>query len=177
MTQTSSPVPTEHKSVGTAMALSLGTTLGGVVLFSLGSAQSNDSGGGQAIGMVGALAIAIGPTLGHAYAGATWNGGLGMRLAGTGMAFVGFMTAFMACPLFGPCTAEQQSKADLGGVIAVGGGLLYGAGLVYEIASVPAAVREHNRAAHHDHLSANLTITPIRTPTTTSPGIALVGRF
>ncbi|MDB4959274.1 MAG: hypothetical protein JWO36_6843 [Myxococcales bacterium] len=164
--------PVAEKSESTALALSLGTTLGGVAL--IGIAQSSHGSERDTLSSIGAVAATIGPTLGHAYADDVINGGLGMRLAGTGVVIAGAMVAFSACPIFDPCGPGQQSTKDFGGVLIAGGALLYGAGLVYEIATAPIAAREYNRT---HHASAALTIAPIRTRDGTSPGFAFVGRF
>jgi hypothetical protein len=166
--------PAEYTSPSTALALSLGTTLGGVGLVALGESLGKNSSLGDTMLVAGSLAATIGPSLGHVYAGHTWNGGLGMRLAGGVVVLTGAMVAFSACPLFDPCTGQQKSTADFGGIIAVGGALLYGSGLVYEIATAPAAARENNR---EHSTSVGLTFAPVRSRNGTSPGLALVGRF
>ena len=159
----------------TAFEISLGTTLGGIALIVIGAGVGDHGATGGTIEMVGGIATTVGPSLGHTYAGETWNGGLGLRLIGGTAAVTGAMIAFSACPLFDPCTGSQKSQSDLGGIIAVGGALLYGAGLVYEIGTASAAAREHNA----QHQGASFTMSPIglRTHDGTTPGLGLVGSF
>jgi len=118
------PPPIEDKSPGTALGLSLGVTLAGYATEVAGIASNN-----SALAVTGALAGAIGPTTGHIYAGHTWNTGLATRLAGAGVATVGIVVMFDACPIFG--NTCDHSQADVGGAIAVAGSLAYFGGVIY----------------------------------------------
>lgn len=168
-------VPTgEYKSPGTALLISLGVTAGGYGLVALADAHHSSSGGSNPLATVGAIAALVGPSLGHTYAGRTWNTGLGVRLVGAGSAVLGaVMVVSDSCFLAdGPC--QSNGNADLGGVLLVGGGLLYIGGTIYEIATAYSAAEDYN---HAHHLDAKLTFAPVRTTTGTAPGLAFVGRF
>jgi hypothetical protein len=155
------------KDPDVALALSLGVTAGGYLAVALGSALDHDGSNGIAQGLasVGSIAAIIGPTTGHIYAGDTLNRGLGMRAGGLGLALIGMITIFSACPLFGDSCDE--GTADAGIAILIGGGLLYVGGTIYEIATAPRSARRHN--------AGTLSLAPV--PVHSGAGFALTGRF
>src|ERR1051326_7605697 len=56
----------DYKSPGTALALSLGTTAAGLGVWIAGASANNEG-----VATVGFIAFAVGPTVGHTYAGHT----------------------------------------------------------------------------------------------------------
>ena len=173
------PVPVEvqapPKSVATAMWLSLGTTLGGLVLSAIGSSmQGSASCGngcepGSALSLVGDVAFLVGPSLGHAYAGHTWNTGLAMRVGGL-VSFGLGMIVVLPCAVGG---TGDSGSCTAGVVAATGGAVALLAGTVVEIATVPGAVHDYNRA----HAAPVVTFAPVATPRGLAPGVAIAGRF
>ena len=138
-----------YTSPGVALALSLGTPLAGVALVGAAWASANArTGGGFAaarmLTLAGTLAITLGPTAGHFYAGTTWNTGLKLRLIGLGATLGGFAVAIGACGL-GSRGCDNAGAAGLGALSLLGGAVTYGAGTIYEIATAPGAARAANR--------------------------------
>jgi hypothetical protein len=90
----------------------------------------------------GVLALLVGPTLGHVYAGRTWSAWLGARLIGVAIAAVGTLITLdsrnIDCGGCGPMI--------LGWAI---GGTIFGIATVGEIVSAPSAATDFNRAQEH----------------------------
>ncbi len=164
-----------HKDPTTAVLLSIGVTAGGLGMMVLAAERENQGHEDDltaALNTGGAIAFLAGPTVGHAYAGKTWNTGLGMRIAGLGTSFVGLLVAISECAPFSDSC--NSNGADAGAVIALGGLGLYAAGGIYEIATAGSAANEYN---HAHGLDANVGVVPIRTVQGTTPGFALTGHF
>ena len=166
-------IPTgNYKSPSTALAWSLGLTLGGYGIVALATSTSHgNDGAGSGLAVVGSLMATVGPTAGHIYAGKTWNTGLGMRLLGTGTALLGFVVAFSECPIFSDNC--NQSGADVGIALAIGGVGLYVTGVVYEIATAGSAAREANAENHQ----SEPTVGVVPMVTHDGGGVAVAGRF
>ena len=148
------PDAVDDKSPAVALALSAGTTLAGIGMMAAG--DGNRSAGLTTAGLV---AFAIGPTVGHAYAGHLFNPGLGVRALGAVAGVAGAVT-ILACGL-DEC---HGGSADAGVALLYGGGALIAAGSLYEIVTAPRAATEHNRRLH-------LAIVPAR------GGLGLAGTF
>src|SRR5689334_17631164 len=130
--------PPAEKSPGVALALSGGTTLAGVALL-VAAGQVDGDGSRNAMIGAGSLALAFGPTFGHAYAGDLMNGGLVTRVVGAGVV-AGGVALLLAnnCLLGGQC--DTQINGDIGALMVLGGVATYGIGTVIEIARAPGAV-------------------------------------
>jgi len=132
------PLPSQPMlSPMTGTLLSLGGTAAGFALFALAAKLDN-----SALGSLAGVGIFVGPSLGHIYAGHTWNAGLGVRIASTAVATVGIG---MALSCFWYCSASEQRTADTGGEIAIAGLVGYAAGTIMEIATAGGAVDDANR--------------------------------
>jgi hypothetical protein len=163
----------EVKSPGTALALSLGVTAGGVALAYLAEDLDHDgNGNADALGTLGSIAFFVGPTVGHIYAGNTWNTGLKWRLAGLGVSFGGLVFAFSQCGIFEGCSQSEQDAADVGAAIAIGGVIMYVGGTIYEIATAGRSAREFNLDYSRRRLQLQIAPMPGR-----APGLALAGSF
>jgi hypothetical protein len=153
--------PPSTKSPGVALALSGGTTLAGAALLAAASQVDGDGSRGALIG-VGSLAVALGPTLGHSYAGHTLNTGLVTRLVGAGVAAGGIALLLAdGCLAGGHCGA--RINGDVGALMLIGGAATYGIGTVIEIAGAPGSARRHN---------ASIALAPMG-----GRGLAVAGRF
>lgn len=154
-----------RKTTTTAMWLTLGTTAAGAGLFFLGESLYQTPGcynscyPQQAVAVVGGAAFFVGPSLGHVYAGHTWNAGLGLRLGGIAAFGLGWLA--MAPCFAHPANAGDQSQScQVGGIAVTGGAIATLVGTVYEIASTPDAVHAYNREHGFD---ATLSVAPVRT--------------
>ena len=84
--------------------MSLGFTAGGLGLAVLADREQI-----PALATVGTILFVVGPSTGHTYAGHTWNPGLGARLGGTGMAFLG---ALLIVPCIEGCETARPMQAS-----------------------------------------------------------------
>ncbi|MGE5181949.1 MAG: hypothetical protein ACM31C_07795 [Acidobacteriota bacterium] len=158
--------PVDRKSSGVAIALSFGTTAaGGLMLLAAGHRSGSDPGEGPIV-VAGLAAFAIGPTVGHIYAGRIWSTGLAIRLAGASAGVVG---ATMVLGCVDRC--DHPDQADVGAGLFLAGAAAYGLGMLYEIASADVAARDYN-AAH-----AAVTLAPLRSRDGLIPGLAVAGRW
>lgn len=122
---------------------------------------------GLGLTIAGGGLLAVGPSLGHGYAGQVWTTGLKLRLIGTGIAAAGIGVAVIApsdCPgLSGVCEGQAIGLfAVLGGAIT----FTIGAGLD--------AVRASGAVGASD---TQVSFAPLRTRSGTAPGIVLQTRF
>ncbi|MDB4959273.1 MAG: hypothetical protein JWO36_6842 [Myxococcales bacterium] len=161
-----------YRSPATAVALSLGVTLGGYGMAALGSSLDRHSGSSSpnALTSVGALVGLVGPSVGHLYAGDAWNRGLAIRASGLAAALVGVAVWFSGCPLFGN-HCDHGAEAVGVTLLFVGEGVYIG-GSIYEIATAGRAAREYN-AEHRIHTQISIAPMPIHD----GGGMALIGRF
>ena len=157
------PVSGSYRSPGTALALSLGGTLGSLALVSVASTTENDT-----LGMVGSLGFWLAPSFGHWYAGKGWTKGLSWRLAGGGAATVGLMWFAVDCI---PGCGNDDAHPGL--LLAIGGGVAFFGGVVHDIATAPGAARAHN--ARLEGRVHDLAVRP--TFGGGRAGVALSGRF
>jgi hypothetical protein len=152
--------PASPKSEGTALGLSVGTTLGGVAMLALASGGGESQGGLVAGGL---LALAIGPTLGHAYAGNTWNTGLQVRLASAAFATLGAAIVVKSNCLFGAGCSDGAGA--LGGLMFTIGGVTYLGGTLYEMFTAGESAQKTNE---------RFRLIPA---VSSGPGVSVVGRF
>lgn len=159
------------KDPSTALWLSLGVTLGGCGLIFTGAEVGHEAGGSIAI--VGGIATVFGPTLGHTYAGTSWNPGVAVRLAAFGAVVGGLAIVAGTCRVSGSTQCNSDAET-LGIVLAYGGLAAYVGGSIYEIATAPGAAREYNR---RHLLEMRLRLAPVSARDGLAPGLALAGRF
>jgi len=152
----------DEVSETTALTLSLGGTLLSAGLVTAG--WLDESPGLTGLGVLGAYAA---PSFGHWYSGDYWTRGLGLRLAGTGVAMLGGLVAFTECPPRSDC-----EPSPLGVSLAIGGAAVLVAGAAYDVATAPDAARRHNRRVRE---ARGLIVTP--TFTGRQVGMAVAGRF
>jgi hypothetical protein len=178
------PPRASPKSTAAAVSLALGTTAAGVVMLAIGAnMEKNCFGtctGADTLERFGALAVVVGPSLGHVYAGHTWNAGLGIRLAGMAALGVGVI-AMLPCYVTAsvPAGTGNYSNGNSSATCEIGkAALLLGAtatvvGTLTEIVTSASAVSDYNDA----HSLPAITVTPIRTVSGVAPGLSFVGRF
>jgi hypothetical protein len=161
--------PEDTKSPYLALGLSGGTTLGGIALLEYDH-WKHESNPSYPLIAAGLIAIAVGPTTGHVYAGDSWNTGLKLRLVSVG-------GGVLSLPFFIECIdgeSREHAACDIGGAIAVASALLYGGATLYEIGMAGAAASRHD----HAHAAApSVMLVPLRTRDSTIPALAIGGRF
>jgi hypothetical protein len=121
---------------------------------------------GVGITVGGGVLIGVGPSLGHVYAGDVWTTGLKLRLAGIGIAGAGLVALGFAhggCRQI-VCGSEVASL----GVVMIGAGTFVTGGAL-DVARVGDAARARS--------SMQLSLAPIRTPSSTVLGLAAHGTF
>lgn len=147
------PGPGAYKSESTALWLSAGITLGGLVVSVPGSSSGREA--KFAAGVTGMLAFAIGPTTGHIYAGNTWNTGLKWRLGSLALAIPSLLL------LEGSIGNNDEPDNDViafpAYILFIGSALTYLGATTYEIATAGRSVRRHNRKQAQSVLS----VTPL----------------
>ena len=170
----SSEMPIGSRSPSTALWWSAGTTGAGLALLLAAKVIYPDFPSHSTpldvmlVGSIGALVV--GPTLGHTYAGKTWNRWLGVRLAGLGVVGVGAVVSLALAASV--CHPDGVGCLVLGlGASAVLGGGTYAVGTIGEIATAPSAAHDYNREHHFD---AQLTLAPIQSRTGLAPGVGFV---
>jgi hypothetical protein len=149
------------KSEKKAMTLSLVGTLASLAMFlPFGLREGHDPGGlngGEAIALVGALALPVGPALGYFYTGATGRGflGIGLRLLGiAGMVGGGF-------------GLNGSGEETLMKVFIVGGACVTVASTIYDFATLKKTVRRHNLKAK----SMQMAVAPVVLPKSRTYGL------
>lgn len=162
------PVDTAEVSPTTALGLSIGVTLAGFALGGIGaSLDDNDAPAEVSAGLIvaGAAAAALGPSVGHWYAGDLWSRGLATRLVGATAALGGFALLIDAS-LCEDCAADH---GDLGAVVFGLGVTAIVVGTIDDIVTAPGAARRHNAAGRR------VTVTPTLSPR--QAGLAVAGTF
>lgn len=149
---------TGGKSTNEAFGLSALGTVAGIGFMAIGAHWSSTP-----AGMVGGGLFLVGPTLGHVYAGDTWNTGLAIRLASGAVVLVG---GAFALRCIGECSQSDHNAAAVGAVFASIGVLTYAGATLYEIGTAPEAAARYNRDHHLD-----VTVVP------TGTGLAIAGTF
>lgn len=146
----------DHKSADEALALSGGVTLLSGILVAA-TVEDDDLSPMTAIGLAG---LALGPSLGHVYAGEYLTGGLALRAAGMTVAILGLREGTTCAD--GDCIAKGAVAA------AVLGGAAFAAGIIWDVATAPRAARRWNE--RH-----GLSIAPVVTDD--GAGVTLGGSF
>lgn len=168
-----------HKDAGVAIGLSVGGTAASIGLIAAG-ANMSDRAGGPGLVTAGVLSLIVTPALGEIYSGKYFTPGMGMRLAGGGLAVIGAMEA-LSHLCFGnfdngtstDSSCSSNATPDYFPVTMLGiGAALAVSGTIYDIATAGTAA-EHWNNAHH------LALAPTMIPSTTGPtaGVALGGVF
>jgi hypothetical protein len=163
----------KSKSEGTATMLSVGTTAAGFALIAAAGKQQD---GGGAMGTVGVLALLIGPSAGHIYAGETGHA-VGMTLVrgGAAIAFLaGVLKATMVystsdCFDCGHASGDRDDGVTLMWV----GGLSFVAATVYDIIDAPRAAKRRNAKDRQFSMQPMM----VGTANGPSPGIGFAGKF
>lgn len=157
------PVSGSVKSPSTALALSLGGTIGTFALLGIGGAAENG-----VMSSIGSVGIWVAPSFGHWYAGRGWTTGLKYRIGGAGAIAGGLMWTAIDC-----IGSGCESDFHPGMLLAIGGGVAFFGGIVHDIATAPRAAREHN--ARLEGRVRDVTVRP--TFGSGRAGLALGGRF
>lgn len=162
------------KSEGTATMLSIGTTAAGFALLAASGKQQN---GGEGMGMLGAIALLVGPSAGHIYAGETGHA-VGMTLVRVGAltAFIAGVfqaTTVYAADCLDPCTGYTGDDRDNGATLMWVGGISFVAATVYDIIDAPRAARRRNAKTRQWQMSPMM----VGTANVTTPGMGFSGRF
>lgn len=147
-----------HKSILSAYLVTAAATTLPLTVAAIGAPDNeyNHPTRAAVFGSLGIAAAVLGPTAGHWYAGEGMTTGLALRL--TGAAGVGALV--LADP-----HGQNLGLLITGGVVCAG---LWEVGAIWDLATVPRAVRHYNR-------QRDLQIAPMAAPHTT--GLALAGTF
>jgi hypothetical protein len=158
----------DERSELLAFSLSAVPTVASVVVLKLAYDMENSpTQTSMAVG--GLLALAIGPTVGHFYAGEIWSDGLRLRIGGVAVAAGGVALSMATCLKIDRWCEGFFPTAGLVGIL--GGGAMFASGAVWEIFGARNAAKRHN--ARHDD---DDTIAFVPTAGG-SPGVSLVGTF
>lgn len=170
------PAPTiegSMKSEGTATMLSLGTTAAGFALLAAAGKQENGGGG---TGTLGVLALMIGPSAGHIYAGETGHAvGMSLVRGGAALAFIAGViqaTTVYAVDCVNPCTGYTDNH-DNGATLMWVGGISFVAATVYDLIDAPRAARRRNTKTQQWQMSPMI----VGTANAKTPGMGFSGRF
>ena len=170
----------EYRSPSMALRLSVLSTaipslLGATMVSMWFSSRHHDNNTLLAGGLVGlGLGLGFGPSIGYAYSGEhlrAWGGGL-LRLIGVGAGALAVTIAGIesSCD---DCSGGGGSSdmASLGIVLFCATAI----STIYDVATAPRAAQRAN--ARHGIDSLSLVPVPIRDPTSSRPGLALLGQF
>jgi hypothetical protein len=124
----------ELKNPNVALELSLGISLGGAIL----PIATKHVTGGPAFAVTGLAAVAVGPTIGHFYAGDGWTGWTTTRAVSLGVA-----GAIGGAYLASGCNSAEGCEWTL---VVVVPAAVFAVATVGEIATAPGAACAHNRA-------------------------------
>jgi hypothetical protein len=131
------------RSPALAGLISIGMPVTGVLLASA-AARVGATGKTAAavLGSIGAAMIVVGPTLGHTYAGRTWNPGLKWRLITLGVA-AGALIPLSACT-GRDFSCNGSALGTIGVIGLLGAGLTHLGATAYEMFTAPGAARRAN---------------------------------
>jgi hypothetical protein len=173
------PDPVEElKSPTTAVGLSIGFTLGGLVL--AGTAGSS-AGGAGALGAVGLLYL--GPSAGRWYAGETGGGSLALRAVGGVAMVTGLMMVLshddedcldLSTAQCNAQGAQAQRDGDIGGGLMLGGAALWIGTTAYDIVMAGRDAESFNRRHSNMQLAPMMATAPSGHRTV---GLSLEARF
>lgn len=170
------PPPPDEVSESTALALSLGATLGSYGALTFAVAVPTSASGW--LGTAGALGIIGAPTAGHWYSGRLATRGLGLRAAGLLVMLVGGIVDSEGCSLFYSGDSANEEPDDCGDnfrtkkgtALIIAGAAMFFGGTLDDIITAPSAARSRNARAR-----ADLTLAPLVHHG--GGGVALVGQF
>ena len=120
---------------------------------------------GLGLTIAGGAVLAVGPSLGHIYAGKPWSTGLKVRLAGVAASALG-LGAVLLDP--NDCGDVVCPVSVIGLLVVMAGGATFVVGAGIDAVRAADAARDSG---------VQLTLVPLRTPRGSSPGIALQMRF
>jgi hypothetical protein len=166
----------EQLSESTALALSLGGTLGswGLLIGAPFVSYYGDDDAAVVMGVAGGLGVVLAPSFGRWYAGQFFTRGLGLRVAGAGLTLVGASAAVAGGISIGhDDTPEDDKGAGFGPVLLLAGLGMFVWGTAEDIARAPGAVRRKN----HERAGAGTSIAFAPLVTQQSAGFTLGGRF
>ncbi len=136
----SSAAHADEKSEGTALSLSVVPVIAGFVGMIVASNAEDgplddDPSTAKSVAIAGAFGVlALGPSVGHWYAGELWSVGLALRAGGVASA--------LTAVAFG-----KHGHDDIGIGFAIGANALFAGGVVYDLWTVRSVVRKRN---HHE---------------------------
>jgi hypothetical protein len=161
------PVSSEGEvSENAALVIALGGTVASYGMVYV-AAQLEDSGARIGLLLGGAAGTLIAPSAGRWYAGSGGLRGLGLRLAGAGVAALAVPAAFSECSWSSGNSCEPVGAIVLG-VAALG---LYAAGTIDDIVMARRDARRHNARLHQ------VALIPIVRPDAQELGLAVAARF
>lgn len=169
------PALPDVKSEGTATMLALGTTAAGLALIGAGASSNHSEG----VATLGLLALMVGPSAGHIYAGEASHA-VGMSLVRAG-AFITFVvgavkaTSVYASDCF-DCSgggSSWQKDHDAGVRMMWVGGIAFVASAVYDFIDAPRAARRRNDKGRGFMVAPMM----VGTPTGPVPAAGFSGRF
>jgi hypothetical protein len=151
------PRSDESKSIASAYMLTLAATAVPVAVAALGIPEGEQAHPyrAAALGTIGLAGLVLGPSAGHWYAGHKLTTGLVLRLG----AAAGFATLTIKNP-----GNDEIGFIIVGSIVTAG---LWEVGLIWDLATLPRAVRSHN--------NRRLQVAPLVAPNAT--GLALAGTF
>ncbi|MBP9207766.1 MAG: hypothetical protein KBG28_27630 [Kofleriaceae bacterium] len=185
MTAPAAPAPVDAdaeredgpKSPGTALLYSLGGTAAALALSTAGANAPEGSAAGGAMSTVGALGLWLAPSFGHWYAGNGFTKGLGLRLAGGGVATLGII-GFVGCA-FSSGHGDGGSDCTVPGLLMLSGAGMFVGGAAHDIATAPREARRYNarHAAARRYTSVQAVPALVSAGGARAPGLGLAGTF
>ena len=153
-----------------ALVLSAAGASAGVALLSAGDRQNNDS-----LRAAGWIALELGPSAGHWYAGSWWSPGMIGRGVGTTLFALGDYQQHH-------CNADEEKGGDsdcwVGGVMLGALGLLVlGGSTIGDVLLAPMQAREFNRMHEMQRMQPIVVPTAIAAPGGLVPGLVVSGSF
>ncbi len=160
------------KSEATATMLSIGTTAAGFALIAAAGKQQDGAG----MGTLGVLALMIGPSAGHIYAGETGHAvGMSLLRGGAAVAFIAGVvqaTTVAYADCIDQCTGYAGDR-DNGATLMWVGGISFVAATVYDIIDAPRAARRRNTKTRQWQMAPMM----VGTSNAKLPGMGFSGSF
>ena len=160
------------KSEGTATMLSLGTPAAGFALIAASGSEDDSAG----MATLGVIALLVGPSAGHIYAGETGHA-VGMTLVRGAAALALLAGVIKATTVYAvdcvDCSGSHYDDGDDGSTLMWVGGISLVAATVYDIIDAPRAARRRNAKERGYGVQPMM----VGTSNAKSPGIGLVGSF
>jgi hypothetical protein len=158
--------PVHYKNRIAAAALSLGATVVSNVVLVAGMSNAG-SGNLVELGLVGDL---VAPSAGEWYSGQFLTIGLGLRVAGAGLAVAGFYMDGGFRWYVGTPNGYEPPNSKAAEAMMITGGFMVAAGTIWDIVDAPTSADRYN---------SRVLVTPIMLPTPSgvAPGVSLGGAF